>query len=58
MVNLWLQCRGGMGGLQHLPERGGALDQGAWVMDALDLCAGTAAWLDKNVPTAKPWMGR
>lgn len=53
VVDLWLSCRAGDGGLRHLPERGGVMEQGAWIMDALQICAGTAAWLDKEMPVRR-----
>lgn len=50
VIDVWLACRGAMGGLQHLPERGAVMDQGAWLMDALMICQATTAWLELKMP--------
>lgn len=42
VVRLWLGCRGGEMSAGHLPEPGGALDQGAWLSEAFAVIA--VAW--------------
>lgn len=48
VVRLWFRCRGGMGGLAHLPERGGLNDQPAWLMEAFNHLANTEAELERE----------
>ncbi len=50
MWALWCRTRGSMGGLGHLPEAGGVLDQHAPTMDGLDEITRTMAWLDERFP--------
>lgn len=48
LAQLWLACRGSDGGLNLLPEPGGVLDQGAWLIEALEVMDGQAARLRKT----------
>ena len=52
MWALWCQTRGGMGGVGHLPEAGGILDQHAPTMEGLSVLTECAAWLDEAYPRA------
>lgn len=50
MWSLWCRTRGAMGGIGHLPERGGILDQHTPTMQALDVFSETWPWLDGRFP--------
>jgi len=43
VVTVWAACRAGMGGYSLLPDAGGYLDQGAWLMDAFGVLSAAQA---------------
>jgi hypothetical protein len=48
IVQIWLRCRpSGMGGAPLMPEPGGVLDQGCWLMAAFDIMNAEAALIEQ-----------